>query len=82
MEPRIKRGEARPATDTLLALGELAPDTEKAKIASQFLTMESRMRERTESMKPRPGNVGPAQALRERILSVSLFPDIYSKNPY
>ena len=78
METRVKKGEVQPATEMLLALGELAPDTEKAKIASQYLTMESRMKDRTESRKGGK-NVGPAASLRERILAVSLFPNIYNK---
>lgn len=28
-------------------------------------------------VKPKPGNVGPALSLRERILSMSLFPNIF-----
>ena len=73
MEARIKKGEAMPATETLLALGELAPDSEKAKIRTMHLAV------RTPENKPRKPLVGEAQSLRERILSASLFPNIYNQ---
>ena len=73
MEARIKKGEVMPATETLLALGDLAPDTEKAKIRTMFLAVN------TPQNTPRKPNVGPEPSLREKIMMMSLNPNIYAQ---
>ena len=66
----VKKGEVLPASQELLALGESTQMTEKAKIKGEFLT-------RKNEMIPAPAD--PATSLRERILAISLFPDIYDR---
>ena len=67
----VKKGEVMKASEELLALGESTPqDTEKAKIKGEYMM-------RNEENIPAPAD--PATSLRERILSLSLFPNIYDK---
>ena len=69
----VKKGEVLPASEELLALGEIQgqqQEAEKARIKGQYLV-------RGEENIPVPAD--PATSLRERILSLSLFPNIYDK---
>jgi hypothetical protein len=73
MEPRIKKGEVMPATEELLALGDLAPDTEKAKIRTQHLAVN------VPQNKPSKPMVGPTPTIREKIMMMSLNPNIFNQ---
>ena len=70
----VKKGEVMKASEELLALGEIQgqqQEAQSAKIKGEYIT---------ERMEIAPAQVEPAQSLRARILSLSLFPNIYDKN--
>ena len=75
MNARVKKGEAVPATLDILALGNQFTGSEKqaAEIRSQYTAKQGKD---APSMR---ATVGEDDALRRRILQVSLFPGIYSK---
>ena len=67
----VKKGEVMKASEELLALGESNPqDTEKAKIKGEYLI-------RNDENITAPAD--PEMNLRARILSLSLFPNVYDK---
>ena len=69
----VKKGEVMKASEELLALGEIQgqqQDSQKSKIKGEYLS---------ERMEAVPIPADPATSLRERILSLSLFPNIYDK---
>lgn len=72
LEKRVKKGETLPATPTLLQLADTEEDSlvRQSKIKAEYLTPEGKRTERT---------AFPTMSLREHILSLSLFPNIYNQ---
>lgn len=66
---RVKKGEVIPITKTILERDEAAEQS--AKISGQFRVKQPRVP---------PGQVAPVNTLRERILAVSLFPNLYNRS--
>ena len=69
---KVKKGEAQKATEELLALAEQdskPEEAQRAKIKAEYLSPEG---------KPEEATTANAMSLREHILSMSLFPNVYN----
>jgi len=73
----VIQGKKLPKVSPLEAVGLCDPDPFTRALFQQ--TVEQTKQEMTSARKPNP-NVAPCDALRQKILAISLFPSIYSKN--